>query len=929
MRQICAAALTLALVVAASGCSTDDLSDTVRTLPDKQDGKMTIHAATGRQSATRVAYEDGTANADGKLTWQTGDRLTVVRMNGSNYVAHADDYLYNGTDGATSGSFTGTAIPDAGDSWTIYYPHTVAVNTTDGTATLPMTGQTQTSDGNTAHLRNHLLLASTGITDLSNDFTLAMKNSIMKFDLSNVPAEVGKLTNLVWMVETANGTRSLTLSFAPEAVTFDAGKRTLTAYLAFMPEEMAVKAGGKFTVTLTGDKTYQAEITIAGGKTYAAGMRYTAAIDGTSIGWEEKAVMALTVKVGSDDRTFSIPFPTSGSTPAELTVDWGDGGEPTTVASGTTLSSNDDFKHTYASAGTYTLTITSGQKDKAQQQIPAINFTNNRTGNNSAGKLISIDTPLLNTKAENFSLCFSYCTSLSGIPAGLFANNTQVTDFSFCFDGCASLSGIPAGLFDKNTLVTNFGGCFNGCASVPSIPSGLFDNNTLATTFGDCFNRCASLSGIPAGLFDKNTLVTYFGGCFNRCTSLSDIPAGLFDNNTQVTYFGGCFNGCTSLSGIPSGLFAKNTQVTSFGSCFSGCTSVSSIPAGLFEKNTLATDFGYCFSGCTSVSDIPTGLFAKNTQVTSFSNCFNGCTSLSGIPSGLFAKNTLVTDFGSCFSGCTSVSSIPVGLFANNTLVTNFSSCFSYCTSLSGIPSGLFAKNTLVTNFGSSFNGCTSVSSIPANLFDNNTQVMHFGSCFDGCTSVSSIPAGLFDKNTLVTNFSSCFNGCTSVSDIPANLFDNNTQATYFNSCFYGCTSLSGIPTGLFDKNTLATNFGSCFSKCTSLSGIPTGLFDKNTLATNFSYCFYGCTSLVLNENIFSASNSHDRFSGKSMQFKNCFGNVGSALSSGVSGGKAPDLWSYEKGGASWTVTDCFKGATHLSNYASIPTDWGGAASTH
>ena len=658
MRQICAAALTLALVVAASGCSTDDLSDTVRTLPDKQDGKMTIHAATGRQSATRVAYEDGTAGADGKLTWQTGDRLTVVRMNNGNYVTHADDYLYNGTDGATSGSFTGTEINNPGDSWTIYYPHTVAVNTTDGTATLPMTGQTQTSDGNTAHLRNHLLLASTGITDLSNDFTLAMKNSIIKFNLSNVPAEVGKLTNLVWMVETANGTRCLTLSFAPEAVTFAAGKRTLTAYLAFMPEEMAVKAGGKFTVILTGDKTYQTEITIAGGKTYAAGMRYTAAIDGTSIGWEEKAVMALTVKVGSDDRTFSIPFPTSGNTPAALTVDWGDGTALTTVASGTTLSSNDDFKHTYAAAGTYTLTIASGQKDKAQQQIPAINFYNNRTGSNSAGKLISIDTPLLNTKAENFSLCFSYCTSLSGIPSGLFA---------------------------KNTLVTNF---------------------------GSCFSKCTSLSSIPAGLFEKNTLVTYFT------------------------------------------------------------------------------------------------------------------------------------------------------------------------------------------------------------------------SCFDGCTSLSGIPAGLFDNNTLVTHFNACFNGCTSVSSIPENLFDNNTQATNFTSCFYRCTSLSGIPSGLFDKNTLATNFNTCFVKCTSLSSIPAGLFDKNTQATSFSYCFSGCTSLVLNENIFSATNSHDRFSGKSMQLNNCFENVGSALSSGVSGGTAPDLWNYNKGDASWNTKNCFKGATHLSNYASIPTDWGGAAST-
>ncbi len=710
MRQICAAALTLALVVAASGCSTDDLSDTVRTLPDKQDGKMTIHAATGRQSGTRVAYEDGTAGADGKLTWQAGDCLTVVRMNGSNCVTHADDYLYNGTDGATSGSFTGTAINNPGDSWTIYYPHTVAVNTTDGSAALPMTGQTQTSDGNTAHFRNYLLLASTGIADLSNDFTLAMKNSIMKFDLSNVPAEVGKLTNLAWTVETTGGTRCLTLNFAPGAVTFNAGKRTLTAYLAFMPEEMAVKAGGKFIVTLTGDKTYQAEITIDGGKTYAAGMRYTAAIDGTSMSWQEKAVMALTVKVGSGDLTFSIPFPTSGSTPAELTVDWGDGTALTTVASGTALSWNDNFNHTYVAAGTYTLTITSGQTDKTQQQIPSIKFDSYRGASSNLIKLISIDTPLLNTLATDFNNYFNGCTSLSSIPSGLFDKNTQVTDFSYCFYNCTSLSGIPTGLFDKNTEATDFSSCFSGCTSVPSIPTGLFD---------------------------------------------------------------------------------KNTQAKNFSYCFDGWTSLSSIPSGLFDNNTQATNFGYCFFGWTSLSSIPSGLFANNTQVTDFSGCFNGCTSLSGIPTGLF---------------------------------------------------------------------------------------------------------------------------------------DNNTQATSFRYCF-SHTSLSGIPTGLFANNTLVTDFSSCFSECTSLFGIPSGLFDKNTEATNFYGCFSGCTSLVLNENIFSATNSHDRFSGKEMVFNKCFENVGSALSSGTSGGTAPDLWSYEKGGASWNITDCFKGATHLSNYASAPTAWGGAVS--
>ena len=763
MKQICAASLTLALAVVASGCNTNDLPDRVRTLPDKQDGKMTIHAATGQQSDTRVAYEDGAAGMDGKLTWQTGDRLTVVRMKGGSCVNYADDYQYNGTDGATSGPFTGTAISNAGDSWTIYSPHTVTVNTSDGTATLPMTGQTQTADGSTSHLRNYLLLSSEGIADLSADFTLAMKGSIMKFDLSNVPAEVGKLTKLVWTVETTGGTRCLTLRFAPGAVTFADGKRTLTAYLAFMPGEMAVKAGGKFTVTLTGDKTYRAETAIAGGKTYAAGMRYTAAIDGnSSMSWEEKAVMALTVKVSDDNLSFNIPFPESGNTPAELTVDWGDDTPPTTVASGTALSSNDDFNHTYAAAGTYTLTIMSGQTDKTQQQIPSITF-DQRANDSNALKLISIDTPLLNTQAMVFSRCFF---------------------------GCTSLSSIPSGLFDNNTLATNFGGCFGGCTSLSSIPSGLFDKNTLATNFGSCFSGCTSLSSIPTGLF-KNTLATSFNRCFSGCTSLSSIPTGLFDNNTQATDFRFCFSACHSLSSIPAGLFDKNTRVTNFGHCFGGCTSLSSIPSGLFDNNTRATEFNACFSGCTSLSSIPSG------------------------------------------------------------------------------------------------------------LFDNNTLAMNFGSCFSGCTSLSSIPTGLFDKNTLVVTFSTCFDSCTSLSSIPAGLFDNNTQAT---------------------------NFDYCFSSCTSLSSIPSGLFDNNTLATNFDYCFSGCSILVLNENIFSAINSHDRFSGKKMSFSYCFKDVGKLLSPG-SGGTAPDLWNYEQGGASWTTTDCFANATHLSNYASIPTAWGGVAS--
>ena len=863
MKQICAVSLTLALAVVASGCNTDDLSDAGHTFPDKPAEKMTIHATTGQQSGTRVAYEDGAAGMNGKLTWQKGDRLTVMRMNGSDYVAHADDYEYGGTDGATSGPFTGTAITGAGNSWTIYYPHTVAVNTYYATVTLPMTGQTQTADGNTDHLRNYLLLSSTGIKDLDAGFDLEMQNSIMKFEFSNVPAEVGELTRLVWAAETETDSRIpcthyLMLNFAPGAVTFDADKHTLTAYLAFMPEEMKVKIGGKFTVMLMGDKTYLAETTIDGGKTYAAGMRYTAVVDGTSMKWEEKkAVMIFTVR--PEDYQFNIPFPESGTTPAELTVDWGDGTTPTTVASGTALSSKDAFCHSYLTSTyvNYTIIITSGQTDKTLQQIPPFGY--DRRG--SRGKLISIDTPLLNTAETDFGSCFNGYISLQSIPEDLFANNPQATNFSCCFYSCTSLRSIPGGLFAHNSQATDFSYCFYE-TRLQSIPEDLFANNPQATDFRDCFNKTL-LQSVPEGLFANNPQATNFRDCFSG-TSLQSVPEGLFANNLQATDFWGCFSG-TLLQSVPEDLFAHNPQATNFYHCFSLCTSLQSVPEGLFAHNPQVTDFSYCFyktplqsvpeglfahnpqatnfSYClykTSLQSVPEGLFANNTQAMNFSYCFSG-TPLQSVPESLFANNTQVTNFSYCFFG-TPLQSVPESLFANNTQVTNFKECFKDCTSLESVPTGLFANSPQVKDFTYCFEGCTALQSVPEGLFTNNTQVTNFKECFKDCTSLESVPTGLFANSPQVTDFSGCFEGCTALQSLPSGLFAS-TAATDFN-CFYRCTSLRSIPADLLAKLPAVTSLSGCFSGCTALRSIPAGLFDKNTRITSFRRCFADCTAL-------------------------------------------------------------------------------------
>ena len=201
--------------------------------------------------------------------------------------------------------------------------------------------------------------------------------------------------------------------------------------------------------------------------------------------------------------------------------------------------------------------------------------------------------------------------------------------------------------------------------------------------------------------------------------------------------------------------------------------------------------------------------------------------------------------------------------------VTDFSSCFAFCTSLTSIPETLFANNTAVTDFYSCFYGCTSLTSIPETLFANNTAVTTFRYCFSGCEGLTSIPETLFANNTAVTDFYACFYGCTSLTSIPENLFANNTAVTDFYGCFSSCRGLTSIPENLFANNTAVTSFGSCFSGCSGLTGkVPV---DNDGTP------------------IYNRSGS---------------GKDGYAIVTNYGG--------------------CFKNCTGLSDYASIPSGWGG-----
>ncbi|MEL5895138.1 hypothetical protein AAE250_16790 [Bacteroides sp. GD17] len=502
------AALIAAFVAAATGCTNEDWTDNPQ---DGQDGNepktITLRVSmpgNKNDAQTRVAYDDDRL----ELTWQKGDQLRVEAYDRNGDMYYYDTYTYEGEDGAPSADFEITIYSDAA-TYDIYYSPSSYGAT-----------QIQTADKSTDHLKKFITLGAEGITEteLEKGFTLQMKNCIMKFELSGIPDKVGKLKQLQW---SASNCVAQSLYFAQDAVTFDNKTSTLTAFLSFEPAELP--ANGSFSVSLVGDKVYTAKLKSTTGKKYEEGHRYTATIIGND--WQTpsedytQAVMSFKIKTNAANETFFIPFPTSGSTPAGIKVKWEEGGEEILVPHGTGLSSTDAFKHTYEQAGEYTITISSNQPDATMQQIPEMNFywyRNSYTGTNRT-KLLSIETPLLNTGVTDFGSCFRDCSTLKSVSGALFTNNTKATDFSYCFYGCSVLENIPGGLFALNTEATNFEICFYACSALQSIPPGLFDKNTKATNFGSCFSGCSALQSIPTKLFDKNMEATNFPNCFYEC----------------------------------------------------------------------------------------------------------------------------------------------------------------------------------------------------------------------------------------------------------------------------------------------------------------------------------------------------------------------------------------------------------------------------
>lgn len=507
-----------ALVLAA--CSTDvELAQTNLT-------SSHIHVGTFPSFGEAQTRSVGTFDA-GKTEWADGDAI-LVKFSFTNNTVATGVITYDGA--AWSWTTPVKQVTDVADITAYYAPAYEWSNDTPSTLVL--------KSGKTAGTDEYLVYTATGVP-LAKGISINFSKTVRTYSRLRVAV----VPNITVTLTAAN--------FTPVGTTTALGAGTLTA-------TTDAKGNAYFYGSWTVDT--QISVSIDGSPAISKTIA-TASATGRSYALEPE-LMRFTINNSSTDASFSIPFPTGGTTPAKIIVDWGDGTKATIPAE-TTLSTGDAFDHTYSSTGDFTITIVSFQSDNTQKQIPRFDFYSNRRTNSNETKVKSMDTPLLNTAETDFAACFSSCSNLVTISAGLFDKNTEVTHFTSCFLFCENLTTIPAGLFDKNTKATDFSGCFQNCNNLTTIPTGLFGKNTEVTNFAECFSGCTNLK-LNENIFIDGTTTTAadrfnqvaasidFSDCFAYCGLLrgGTAPAlwSYTFNSTPTTT--GCFSNVTNVTNV-------------------------------------------------------------------------------------------------------------------------------------------------------------------------------------------------------------------------------------------------------------------------------------------------------------------------------------------------------------------------------------------
>jgi hypothetical protein len=267
---------------------------------------------------------------------------------------------------------------------------------------------------------------------------------------------------------------------------------------------------------------------------------------------------------------FTTPLVDYGGLTPSLNISWGDGNTSPKI----TASTSADRIHTYAVAGTYTISISGF--------MPGFKVNNNSAIRNLITELVQWGIVGLRT------IDFYGCQNLTAIPGsaslsgvGGYTGLAEVINFTAFMQG-TRISAIPSDIFSYSPSATTFSNTFSSVLSLTTVPNGLFDNVTGATTFASCFFGCTALTSVPSTLFDKNVNVNNFSGTFYNCRALTNVLQ--FTYNTSVTIFSNVYymsSTSNALTGTAPEIWNRTpapTGTRAFYNCI-GLTNYASIPS--------------------------------------------------------------------------------------------------------------------------------------------------------------------------------------------------------------------------------------------------------------------------------------------------------------------------------------------------------------
>lgn len=324
----------------------------------------------------------------------------------------------------------------------------------------------------------------------------------------------------------------------------------------------------------------------------------------------------------SSNNQFALPLESSGT--YNFTVNWGDGNEDDI-----TTWNQSETTHTYASTGTYTVTIEG-------------TCTGWRFADTGDKLKITDVTRWGNVRLGNSGDYFNGCTNLdlSGVLDTL--DLTGTTTFARAFLNCTSLTTIgEADTWDTSSLTTisrAFEGCTNFNADISAWDTSSLTGSALLRAFQNCssFNQ-------NVGLWNITSSVTSIAVCFNGCTVFNQ-SLNSWDVS-GVTSMDSAFLNATAFNGNVASWNVSN--VTTFNQLFRGCSNFNQNISGWNVSSvSIMTS---AFNGCTNFNQ---NLNSWNTaSLTNTSNTFRSCTSLDQNFAGWDV--TKLTNATSMFNGCT------------------------------------------------------------------------------------------------------------------------------------------------------------------------------------------------------------------------------------------------------------------------------------